>query len=49
MAVEPRTGCRFLKLADDRSYRRIGLVHLKNHFQTHSHRALVQYLKSDAV
>jgi hypothetical protein len=47
MAVEPRAGCRFLRLADNRSYRRIGLVHLKNHFQTHWHRTLVQYLKSD--
>lgn len=49
MAVEARAGCRFLRLADDRSYRRIGLVHLKNHFETHSQRALVQYLKSDVA
>jgi LysR family transcriptional regulator, hydrogen peroxide-inducible genes activator len=47
MAIENRAGCRFLKLGDDRSYRKIGLVHLKNHFQTHSQRALVEYLKSD--
>jgi len=45
MAVEKRPGCRFLPLSDDRSYRRIGLVHLKNHFQTHSQRALVECLR----
>jgi LysR family transcriptional regulator, hydrogen peroxide-inducible genes activator len=47
MAIEKRAGCRFLRLGDDRSFRRIGLVHLKNHFQTHSQRALVEYLKAD--
>ncbi|HEY7617701.1 MAG TPA: LysR substrate-binding domain-containing protein, partial [Terriglobales bacterium] len=47
MAIEPRPGCRFLRLSDDRSYRRIGLVHLKNHFQTLSQRALVKCLKSE--
>jgi LysR family hydrogen peroxide-inducible transcriptional activator len=47
MAIEKRAGCRFLRLSDDHSYRKIGLVHLKNHFQTNSHRALVQYLKGD--
>jgi LysR family hydrogen peroxide-inducible transcriptional activator len=47
MAIEKRPGCSFLRLSDDRSYRKIGLVHLKNHFQTHSHRALVEYLKRE--
>ena len=47
MAIEKRAGCRFLRLSDERSFRRIGLVHLKNHFQTHSQRALVEYLKAD--
>jgi len=47
MAIEKREGCRFLKLGDDRSFRKIGLVYLKNHFQTHSQRALVEYLKAD--
>ncbi len=45
MAIEKRPGCKFLRLSDDRSYRRIGLVYLKNHFQTNSQRALVEYLK----
>ncbi|HTR66382.1 MAG TPA: LysR substrate-binding domain-containing protein [Terriglobales bacterium] len=49
MALEKRPGCKFLRLSDDRSYRRIGLLYLKNHFQTHSQRALVECLQQEAV
>jgi len=48
MAMESRPGCCFVRLSDDRSYRRIGLVCLKNHFQTHSQRALVECLRNKA-
>jgi LysR family transcriptional regulator, hydrogen peroxide-inducible genes activator len=47
MAIEKRPGCSFLRLSDERSYRRIGLVYLKNHFQTQSQRALVEHLKKE--
>jgi LysR family hydrogen peroxide-inducible transcriptional activator len=45
MAVEKRSGCRFVPLRDDRSFRKIGLVSLKNHFQTRAQRAFVEHLK----
>lgn len=45
MAVESRAGCRFLKLLDQRSFRRIGLAHLRNHYQTRPQRALVETLR----
>jgi LysR family transcriptional regulator, hydrogen peroxide-inducible genes activator len=44
MAVEPRDGCTFLPLAE-RLGRRIGLVRLKNHFQTRIEKTFVDYLK----
>jgi LysR family hydrogen peroxide-inducible transcriptional activator len=44
-ALEPRKGCRFIPIADDRAYRRIGLVSLKNHFRTNAQRALIQHLR----
>jgi LysR family transcriptional regulator, hydrogen peroxide-inducible genes activator len=47
MAVEKRPGCAYLRLNDERSFRRIGLVYLKNHFQTQSQRALFEYLKKE--
>lgn len=45
MAIEERPGCHFVRLSDERSYRRIGVVYLKNHFQTHSQLALVECLR----
>ncbi len=45
MAVEPRDGCRFLPLADESAYRRIGLVQLKQHFRSRVHRAFLSHLQ----
>ena len=45
MAVEKREGCRFLPLADDGSYRRVGIVRLKQHFRSRVHRAFVDQLQ----
>jgi LysR family hydrogen peroxide-inducible transcriptional activator len=44
MAVEKKEGCRFLPLADDGSYRRVGIVQLKQHFRSRVHRAFVGHL-----
>jgi LysR family hydrogen peroxide-inducible transcriptional activator len=45
MAVEKREGCRFLLLADEGSYRRVGIVQLKQHFRSRVHRAFVEHLQ----
>jgi hypothetical protein len=37
---------RFVRLDDERSYRRIGVVHLKNHYQTRSQSALLECLRT---
>jgi LysR family hydrogen peroxide-inducible transcriptional activator len=44
-AVEKREGCRFLPLADDGAYRRIGILQLKQHFRSRVHRALLRHLQ----
>src|SRR5207249_4599591 len=41
MAVEEREGCRFVPLADDSAYRRVGIVQLKQHFRSRVHRAFL--------
>jgi LysR family transcriptional regulator, hydrogen peroxide-inducible genes activator len=45
MAVEPRKGCSFVPIADDRAFRRIGLVRLKSHFQTRAEVALMKHFQ----
>ncbi|PYX89086.1 MAG: LysR family transcriptional regulator [Acidobacteria bacterium] len=45
MAVEKRQGCRFLPLADEGAYRRIGIVQLKQHFRSRVHRAFLDHLR----
>lgn len=44
MAVEPVGGCRFIPLADARAHRKIGLIWLRNHFQTRAEKALLDHL-----
>ena len=39
MAVEKREGCRFLPLADEGAYRRVGTLQLKQHFRSRIHQA----------
>ncbi|MDE3180198.1 MAG: hydrogen peroxide-inducible genes activator [Acidobacteriota bacterium] len=46
MAVEKQTGCRFIRIGDERSNRRIGLVRLKGRFPARAHRALADYLRN---
>ena len=45
MAMEPRKGCRYVLIRDERAHRRIGLVQLKNHFATGAQRALLEHLR----
>ena len=49
MAVEQRAGCRFIPLADEGAYRRVGVVQLKRHFRSRVHRAFVQHLGETVV
>ncbi len=49
MAIERRPGCRFLRINDERSVRRIGLVYLRNHFQTHVQQVLLHHLQRKAI
>src|SRR5205085_8929499 len=34
MAVEPRKGCKFVRVADESAWRKVGVVQLKQHFPT---------------
>ncbi len=45
MAIERREGCRFIPLADEGAYRRIGIVQLKQHFRGRIHRAFLEHLR----
>jgi LysR family transcriptional regulator, hydrogen peroxide-inducible genes activator len=47
MAVEERAGCRFLPLADEGAYRRVGIVQLKQHFRSRVHRAFLEHLREN--
>jgi LysR family hydrogen peroxide-inducible transcriptional activator len=46
MAVEARRGCRFLPIADESAFRRIGIVQLKQHFRSRVHRAFLDHLRA---
>jgi LysR family hydrogen peroxide-inducible transcriptional activator len=45
MAVDERNGCRFLALADEGAYRRVGIVQLKQRFRSRVHRAFLEHLR----
>jgi LysR family hydrogen peroxide-inducible transcriptional activator len=45
MAVEPREGCKFLPIAEEGAFRRIGIVQLKQHFRSRVHRAFLEHLR----
>ena len=45
MAVEVREGCRFIPLADENAFRRVGIVQLKQHFRSRVHRAFLDHLR----
>lgn len=47
MAVEPVKGCRFVPLADGTAYRRIGVVWMRNHFQTRGEAELLAHLSEE--
>jgi LysR family transcriptional regulator, hydrogen peroxide-inducible genes activator len=49
MAVEPKPGCRFIPLADEKAYRRIGIVQLRQHFCSRIHRAFLKHLQETPV
>ena len=49
MAVEERQGCRFVPLADEGAYRRVGVVQLKRHFRSRAHQAFLKHLQQTAT
>jgi len=44
MAAQPRKGCRFIPINDEGTFRRVGIVQLKQHFRSRSHAAFVKHL-----
>jgi LysR family hydrogen peroxide-inducible transcriptional activator len=44
MAIESIKGCRFILLEDEAAFRRIGLVWMRNHFQTRAEAELLAHL-----
>jgi LysR family transcriptional regulator, hydrogen peroxide-inducible genes activator len=44
MAVEPRAGCKFVLIEDERARRRVGVVRLQNHFRSRPQREFMTYL-----
>jgi LysR family hydrogen peroxide-inducible transcriptional activator len=45
MAIEPRAGCAFVRLADENAYRRIGVVQRKQQFRSRIQRAFLKHLQ----
>lgn len=48
MAVEQRDGCCFIPIADQGAFRRIGVVRLRQHFQSRAQHAFVRHLQESA-
>ncbi len=48
MAVERREGCRFIPIADEGSFRRVGVVQLKQHFRSRAQQAFLNHLQQSA-
>jgi LysR family hydrogen peroxide-inducible transcriptional activator len=49
MAVEPRAGCKFIAIEDERAIRRIGMVRLQNHFRSRPLREFMDHLSAYAL
>lgn len=45
MAVQARKGCRFIPVNDDGSFRRVGVVQLKQHFRSRAHQVFIRHLE----
>ncbi len=48
MAVERREGCSFIPIADEGSFRRVGVVQLKQHFRSRAQQAFLNHLQQSA-
>ncbi len=46
MAVEEKRGCRFIPLADESAYRRVGILQLRQHFRSRVHHAFLEHLQA---
>jgi LysR family transcriptional regulator, hydrogen peroxide-inducible genes activator len=47
MAVQKHPRCKFVRIRDESSKRRVGLVQLREHFPTRAHRALAEHLRTN--
>jgi LysR family transcriptional regulator, hydrogen peroxide-inducible genes activator len=47
MAIEKREGCRFIPIADENAYRRVGVLELKRHFRSRVHQAFLGHLRQE--
>lgn len=45
MAVQQWKGCRFIAIADEGAYRRVGVVQLKQHFRSRAHQVFLAHLQ----
>ncbi len=45
MAVQPVSTCRFIRIADKNSKRKIGIVRLRHHFETRAQRVLLSHIQ----
>jgi LysR family transcriptional regulator, hydrogen peroxide-inducible genes activator len=45
MAIESRERCRFIPIADENAFRRVGIVQLKQHFRSRVHRGFLDHLR----
>jgi LysR family hydrogen peroxide-inducible transcriptional activator len=48
MAVQQVPGCRYVRITDKRSTRKIGLIKLKHHFETRAQRVLWSHIVETA-
>ena len=49
MAVERHKGCRFIPIADQGAYRRVGIVQLKQHFRSRARTTFLEHLQRSAA
>ena len=45
MAIDKKRGCRFIRLADESAYRRVGILQLEQHFRSRTHHAFLTHLQ----
>ena len=47
MAIQPGRGCRFIPINDEGSFRRVGVIELKQRFRSRAHKAFLKHLEKE--